>query len=604
LEGRAIGPPFPLPDHLRLWLPSADKTPVSKPRLAAPQLLDDALERRRDLLVPERPNGEGGFTIVEVLVAVLILVAGLLGTVTMINSANSTTLTNNLRETANNLSREVVEAANAISYTSVTNNGLVPALQAQPGLADASSASGWQIIRHGIPYTLTATACRVDDSVDGVGTHSASADPPYCAGSTGTADSNPDDYRRVTIDVTWTSRNVTRRVRQVMIATTSRTSAAVVPQAKTVTISSCSPSSGCDATALAAGEVDPCYGYFSTNCFPSATACPPSTGPGCANAVNFAVTTTGSPPTVKWAVDGVLQGNASGSGNSWTFTWSLGTVYPQTPVDGVYDVTAQAYDASGAPTGDPAVKTVTLNRFTPDITAFAVPIAGRNPLWSNFPEVEIYPVTTGARVDRDIIGYSPVRYHPATKNGSTQVEIVSNCYVSASTACQDIDSFSNPTWLEYEVYPNDRAPNGEIRYAGNGVTCTNAASEATCSRDVNSANTRPDAPTGLTATSSGGTVTLNWNVPTTYGGAGDPDGGASGDCVDTFRIYRTATTASAPTINDRYDRTPFGVIATACGTTASTSYDDLNPGGVPHKYWITSVDTHLAESTLVGPVTQ
>ena len=96
-------------------------------------------------------------------------------------------------------------------------------------------------------------------------------------------------------------------------------------------------------------------------------------------------------------------------------------------------------------------------------------------------------------------------------------------------------------------------------------------------------------------------MTLNWTVPTDNGGAGDSD---SGDCVDTFRIYRTPTTQSSPTSGDRYDRTPFGVVSAACGTTASNSYVDLNTGGVQHKYWITSVDTRLAESTLLGPVTR
>ena len=74
--------------------------------------------------------------------------------------------------------------------------------------------------------------------------------------------------------------------------------------------------------------------------------------------------------------------------------------------------------------------------------------------------------------------------------------------------------------------------------------------------------------------------------------------------VDTLRVYRTPTSQSAPTSSDRYDRTPFGVIAAGCGTTASTGYLDLNTGGVQHKYWVTSVDTRLAESTLLGPVTQ
>jgi hypothetical protein len=157
---------------------------------------------------------------------------------------------------------------------------------------------------------------------------------------------------------------------------------------------------------------------------------------------------------------------------------------------------------------------------------------------------------------------------------------------------------SGQTWIEYEVYPVDEAPDGNEREAANGVQCSNSASEATCSRNVLAANTRPSPPTNLTASTGVNTVTLNWTLPA---GTGDAD---SGDCVDTLRVYRTPTSQSAPTSSDRYDRTPFGVIAAGCGTTASTGYLDLNTGGVQHKYWVTSVDTRLAESTLLGPVTQ
>jgi hypothetical protein len=152
----------------------------------------------------------------------------------------------------------------------------------------------------------------------------------------------------------------------------------------------------------------------------------------------------------------------------------------------------------------------------------------------------------------------------------------------------------------YDV-PNDKTFNGEVRWAANYVTCTSSGGGAVCSRDVNGANAQPTAPSNLIATASGGDVVLTWDVPTSNGGAGDSD---SGDCVDTFRIYRTATSVSSPVITDRYDRTPFGVVSGSCGTTASSSFTDTSAGAVQHNYWVTAVDTRLAESVLVGPVTQ
>ena len=61
------------------------------------------------------------------------------------------------------------------------------------------------------------------------------------------------------------------------------------------------------------------------------------------------------------------MGSATGSGTGpWTFTWTLGTTYPQQPVDGKYQISAQPNDAAGKPTGAPASMYVTLDRFAPD----------------------------------------------------------------------------------------------------------------------------------------------------------------------------------------------------------------------------------------------
>jgi len=98
---------------------------------------------------------------------------------------------------------------------------------------------------------------------------------------------------------------------------------------------------------------------------------------------------------------------------------------------------------------------------------------------------------------------------------------------------------------------------------------------------VTSANQPPNPPTNLAASPSNGSTVLAWTAPTTS----DPDG----DPIAFYRIYRDGSTYA-----NRYDRTPG----------AQSTYTDTSTGGVPHTYYITAVDSQLAESTLVGPVTR
>ena len=556
---------------------------MTAPRLATSGRRQRALRLRR---------AQDGFTIIETLVAILILVIGVGGAAALIGAAGATTLSNNQRETATNLVRELLETSEGLSYVQTTPGSIVGAVQSQTGLGDASTASGWQIVRRGATFTVTMSSCTFDDPVDGAGSHSSTTDQPFCSDSASgsTSDADPSDYRRVSASVAWSYRNQTHNLGQTTLITNRRPSAAITPAAKTVDLSSCAPAAGCNSTALAAGEIAPCSTFQnSPACSASATVC----GSACATTVTFTATTTGNPTSVKWAVDGTIQGNASGSGISW----NLGTTYPQTPVDGTYSVSAQAFDIAGAASGDPVAETVKLNRFTPDVTAFTT-TAGKNPLFSSTPEAEFYATNSaGARLDRDIVSYTFGRFYPS--GSTTTYDYAGTCNAISGNWCQDTTFPTSPSWVRYELVPNDLTTNGETRWAANYVICNNTGGQPTCSRNVNSSNTRPDPPSNLIATTSGNTVTLTWNLPTTYSGAGDPD---SGDCVDTFRIYRK-TTGTSPSITDRYGRTPFGVVSAGCGTTSSTSFTDSNTGGSQHKYWVTSVDTRLAESTLLGPVT-
>ena len=92
-----------------------------------------------------------------------------------------------------------------------------------------------------------------------------------------------------------------------------------------------------------------------------------------------------------------------------------------------------------------------------------------------------------------------------------------------------------------------------------------------------------NAPTNLTASSAGSNTVLSWSAP----GIQDPD---LGDSIAFYRIYRDGSAYA-----NRYDRT---------GTGADLTYTDTHPDGVPHTYYVTAVDTQLAESPLLGPVTK
>src|SRR4051794_7670764 len=103
------------------------------------------------------------------MVAILILLVGVLGSVTLVDGANRTTTATKAREGGINLSRELIEDGRDVDYdkllgTTGTPDPLQAALQTLPGVGDSdASTAGWQVIRRGITYTVVATACTVDD---------------------------------------------------------------------------------------------------------------------------------------------------------------------------------------------------------------------------------------------------------------------------------------------------------------------------------------------------------------------------------------------------------------------------------------------------------
>jgi prepilin-type N-terminal cleavage/methylation domain-containing protein len=109
-------------------------------------------------------RSESGFTLVEVMVAMSILLIGVLGTVTMIDGANAGTSRTKAREGGTALARSVLEIARAVPYRELTAARVLTELDGHSGLADAKPGqSGHQIVTRGFTYTVTPTACALDD---------------------------------------------------------------------------------------------------------------------------------------------------------------------------------------------------------------------------------------------------------------------------------------------------------------------------------------------------------------------------------------------------------------------------------------------------------
>lgn len=365
---------------------------------------------------------ERGFTLVEVLAAVAILLVGVLGVLALSNGASGTTARTKSREAATGLNRELIEAAHAIAYVELTPESVTTRLQDQPGLDDASGAAGWQIARRGVTYTVTASLCLIDDPKDGMGAHDAS----YCSdvGPAGSADAEPSDYKRLALTSTWSEggRNATA-TQSVLIANTDR---------------------GPAVTAL--------------DTIPAGNA-PVTSG----STVQFRAFTSAAPHKLEWYLDGAYQedrtSGISGNGTGpFTFNWSIGSACSTGAVlDGTYAVGVQGFNRSEATAGARSL-TVSLNRCLPlPPTGLA---AGRNRWgvelsWESNREDDV----AGYRVFRGVGSAAPTAIASGPCSG-----------VVKTSECIEPDASSSQT-LTYNVRAVDRDPStGAFR---NGAATAN-----------------------------------------------------------------------------------------------------------------------------------
>src|SRR2546425_7130623 len=154
-------------------------------------------------------RARAGFTLVESMVAMTLLLIGLLGTVKLIDAASSSQGSAKAREAATNLARELLEDAHDSSYSTIGSAGwLTPAMQGLNGgsgsvTTPSSSSLQTTVTRRSVTYTAAVSWCSVDDSKDSYGAHSASIS--WCSDSTttGSADPAPEDMKRVTATIAY-----------------------------------------------------------------------------------------------------------------------------------------------------------------------------------------------------------------------------------------------------------------------------------------------------------------------------------------------------------------------------------------------------------------
>ena len=402
-----------------------------------------------------RLRDSSGFSLVEVMIAALILVMGAGAAFSLIDSANRSVTSNSARVGGTNLARELTEFARNTDYDLLQPNQIVPALRKHATIAGTLSGSAWTIERRKVTYTIETSVCTFDDPKDGLAAvPPANACPKPAAVAGAPAEVNPDDFRRVTYKLSWKARSRAGSLSQ---------SALIVNPA---------------------GGLGPRITQFDE---PTTQITGASISWGGPWTLKLKSTSAAS---VHWSVDdGVSGGDAGGGSTDWGFDWNFGTAFTAPWVrDGSYTIQAQAYDSRGVP-GEGKIVTVHVNRHWPAaVTGFD---GGYNESrtavdmrWDRYDE-------------RDLQGYRVIRL-----SDNTEV-----CPLQPELSCTDANP--PPGGSVYRVVAVDcvdlKAP-----------TCAYRDGDAADTALIPlSAGTAPDAPTDLTASVVDGKPTLSWTAPAT-----------------------------------------------------------------------------------------
>jgi type IV pilus modification protein PilV len=529
----------------------------------------------------DRACAQHGFTLIEVLVAAMVLVVGLLAMLGMLMVANKTTQTNRVRQQATNVAREVIENVRALSYTQLaTPTSIATALVGQMTPGATLSGSTLTVTRSasvggggaaGYSFNITFTTCSLDDPADGNGDHSS---PPASGGSwcpdvalSGTADSNPDDSKRVSVTVTPTGNGGAART---------------YPVQQTVEIYS-RPVNG------------PAVSCLTTTTCPGSNVSVTTLGQ---NSLTFHLTTTTLAEKIQWLVNGNSPGTQDPSGGdgvyspggiSSSFTWSI-PFSSGNSVDGTYSISALALDANGN-SGTRSTLQVRVNEH--QVIAPTSLNAGYDQLIGGV-DVQWVP-----SVDQDVLYYNV--YH-SYDGGAAQLA----CSQVAGTSCTDTASMPadappvNSSCTYQQPYPGGKSNVYWVVGWDRDPNNNNQPRESTLKSnqvDANLCDHPPSAPGNLTGSLSAGALNLNWFAPAA---PVDPDS-AYGDGINAWRLYRwPASQGSTPQLSVA---NRLQLVGAGNGGSFVTSASDPSPQGQDY-YCVTSVDTHLNESpcsNVIGP---
>jgi prepilin-type N-terminal cleavage/methylation domain-containing protein len=138
-------------------------------------------------------SGDAGFTLIEVMVAMAILLFGVAGTLIVLAGSTASSAGTSNREQGTNLARDLVERSRQIAYADSTVSAAPAALRgALPASDNAVAVPGdpnaFTLTRRGTEYTVRVFACSIDDPSNGIGIGNAT----FCApGSQGTNPTPP-----------------------------------------------------------------------------------------------------------------------------------------------------------------------------------------------------------------------------------------------------------------------------------------------------------------------------------------------------------------------------------------------------------------------------
>jgi Tfp pilus assembly protein PilV len=536
-------------------------------RVGSPPPRSSLPDRRLAAKVRSRLSEQSGFTIVEILVAAVVLVVGLGGLLEMLVTADHAISTTRLRQEETSLAREVLEDSRGLSSAQLTPTTIAAALQ--PAVPQATLSSSNLVVTRAVSssgsqtsFNISFNVCDLDDPSDGSGNHSAA--PPsggvWCpdVGSSGTQDSNPADYKRLSVTVTPRDRTTPAIQQTILIYSRPVNGPAV-------------------------------------RCLSTSGTCPgPNVTLTSGSSLTFNVTTTAAADRIQWLVNGNTPPSAqipaastdpyAPSGTSSSFTWNLPTA------DGTYTIAAVAYDSNGN-SGTRSTMVVNLNRHQ------AIAPTSFNAGWNDLTGgVELQWVPS---VDQDVLYYRVYRQY-----GSSAAQLVSTCGAGGNvtgTSCADAPESAlapplpaarpNPCTSSSQSYTTT----GYYWVVGVDTNPANGQPRESTAQspkvDANLCDHQPSAPSTLSGALDNGQLALTWDVPSPAG----PDSWAS---IQAWRVYRWPSDRAVQIPGDRYQFVG--------NSPAVASYTDgsPDPGGAQQSYCVTAVDTHLNESPCSPVLTQ